>query len=288
MEQGKVKEWVHDVLVNKLYLREEEGMLACDIQVDSDSEISERDILRISKADNPMEMFHTIMDDFVLSAQDQEYIYVYQYLRDEWTGENLTPWSEVSDTVIDFLDNNVAFYVTYDHYLGQEVLVDVIVDTGDGDYDFSLNDFRYEDEIADESSILWLARQQGYTKEDLCNAIFNDEYKNSKFLKSVAEECYNTTSPLNALTFFLRMSLVDYINLKSLDKPLIISKDTTCGLYDAWYGAGGLLGIELERDVVIPSEYLQIGLDGEHGYSVQDIWGVSSDMWTPFKLNCTQ
>lgn len=39
------------------------------------------------------------------------------------------------------------------------------------------------------SSILWLVKQQGYTKTQLNNAIRKQDFSNSKFLESIYEEC---------------------------------------------------------------------------------------------------
>jgi hypothetical protein len=63
-------------------------------------------------------------------------------------------------------------------------------------------------------------------------------------------------------------------------KSLTISKDSMCGLYDPWNGAGGLLGINLEKDVVLPVEYIDSALlDGMRGHSAASIWGMNQEEW---------
>ena len=59
-------------------------------------------------------------------------------------------------------------------------------------------------------------------------------------------------------------------------------KDAVCGLYDTWNGAGSVLEIDLEKDVVLPLKYVSSSLpDGGRGWSVANVYGVCSSMWTP-------
>jgi hypothetical protein len=62
---------------------------------------------------------------------------------------------------------------------------------------------------------------------------------------------------------------------------IVIDKRTTCGLYDAYVGAGGLLEITLEHDVKLPIKCIGSAYpDGVVGYSVEDIWGCPASLWT--------
>lgn len=60
----------------------------------------------------------------------------------------------------------------------QYVPVSIMVDTGDGNYDYTLNSLypsfygRRCDEIPEKSSLLWLAKQQGYDASDLKKALY--------------------------------------------------------------------------------------------------------------------
>ena len=198
------------------------------------------------------------------------------------------------------------------HYLGQKVCVDIIVDTGDENYDYVSNDMyphyngRIEDTIPEEASILWLARQQGYKKRQLNSAMRHGEFFGSELLKSLRAEVHNCSTHMNALAFFVEMTVEQLFDLQEAlkdntkkDPPLkkdeyrcvwerkgrrkiIIDKSAVCGLYDNWSGAGSVLDIKLEKDVVLPMKYISTALpDGGRGYGVASIYGVCSSMWTP-------
>lgn len=111
---------------------------------------------------------------------------------------------------------------------------------------------------------------------------------------------------MNALTFFVEMTVEQLFDLHEAikengknDPPLekdayrcvwerkgrkkiVIDKDAVCGLYDTWSGAGSVLEINLEKDVVLPLKYVSSALpDGGRGWSVANVYGVCSSMWTP-------
>ena len=111
---------------------------------------------------------------------------------------------------------------------------------------------------------------------------------------------------MNALTFFVEMTVEQLFDLQEAikdnekkDPPLkkdeyrcvwerkgrrkiILDKKAVCGLYDTWNGAGSILEIKLEKDVVLPMKYISTAWpDGGRGYSLASAYGICSDMWTP-------
>ena len=63
---------------------------------------------------------------------------------------------------------------------------------------------------------------------------------------------------------------------------LRLPKSVTCGLFDAWYGGGSVLEIELERDVALPLRIVHeitpdLGL-GRH--SVDEVYGFVPSVWS--------
>lgn len=193
----------------------------------------------------------------------------------------------IEEAVNDWLDNNYIIKYPEEDYFNTTVNLNIILDTGDGNYEFTLNSFNeyYDGDervFEKESSLLWLINQQGYTEEQLQEAY---ELNNS-FLKSIENEMENVTTSMNALTFFVNMTFKDYINLKEKiaeNKEYIIKipKKAECGLVDYWHGAGSLLSIELEKPVEIPAKYIwTINLDDNIGsYGVGEIYGDDS-MWS--------
>lgn len=208
----------------------------------------------------------------------------------------------------DWIKEHCYWNIPLDHYLDVDVCVDIIVDTGDGNYDFTLNcvyphyNGREDDIMDNAASLLWLTQQQGYTKTSLNNARKESIYNGSEFLESVDTEINNCSTHINALSFFVKMSLEELIDinskineLKSTDKftgnkhtpqkikdrnYILLDKKTSCGLYDPWNGAGSVLEIKLDKDVKLPIKYIDSILpDGYRGYGVDDIYGMCKSFW---------
>lgn len=194
--------------------------------------------------------------------------------------------------------------------MGQEFYVNIMVDTGDGNYDYVLNNVYpsycgdYDEHIDDKASIVWLTKSQGYTKTQLKKALRSEEaidyYQKEPcgFLRSMLKEVVNIASHMNTLTFLVKLSLKDLIALNRLIKLqnrnghlddavknpycgyIVIEKGTGTGLYDPWNGGGSLFEIELEKDVRLPIRFIRSALpDGGDGYSVESVYGMCEDAW---------
>ena len=106
---------------------------------------------------------------------------------------------------------------------------------------------------------------------------------------------------MNALSFFVKLSLKEALELhelvndiqftkngyvkisdgKEATSEITLAKETACGLYDTWNGAGSMLEIKLEKDVVLPLKYIDSASpDGCRGYSISSIYGVCGSFWT--------
>ena len=275
-----------DILERKTYMTCKGNYFETDIYVDYRDELSESTIKDICESKYVREAFYESLDEWVMQATDDEHWSIVETIERNWNEELHGVFEDVLDEVREWIHDNVYINFPYDHFLKTDVLVNVMVDTGDGDYDFTLNNFASynaseDEEIEDESSILWLANQQGYTRDDIKFALENYDKVESKFLKSVVNELTNVTSHMNALSFFVKMTLDDFIELSEDNTlELKLDKDTTCGLYDCWMGAGGMLEISLEKDVTISPKLFTVHVDGNRGYGVQEIFGVGSDLWT--------
>lgn len=186
---------------------------------------------------------------------------------------------EIEEYVLDKVD----IIYPINHFLEENIPVNIIIDTGDGEYDFSLNG-QYGDlsEINNNNSLLWLTRTQGYSRNQLKKLIHDGHnVNNSDFLKSLEEEILNETTCLNALTFFVNMTLGELLNINDTqNKKIRINKNTNCGLVDFWNGAGSLLNISLEKDLIINSSIIDsISIDGSRRYSVKSIYGIDNSLW---------
>ena len=264
--------------------RLEDGTYQGEYQVDYRDELDSDTIKKIGKSRNPREEFYNVFVDASVCAADEMENELIKIIKDNWNEASHGEYSLHEDAIWDWIYSNVLFIFPYKHYLDQSVNINIIVNAGDGDHDFTLNNFAAYNAVPGEaidnnSGIFWLVKQQGYTKAHLNRAIRHQNFSGSKFLRSVYRECINVTTHMNALAFFVRKTLGEYIDFVENPRDLTLPVGTSCGLYDCWNGAGGLLGIELEKPVVIPRQYIEMHIDGCRGYGIKEIYGLTDSFW---------
>lgn len=279
-----------------------------EIYADYRDELSDTTIKEIFDADSPQDALYEKLDAAYFDAPWDYNKELIHELKQIWHKNDEVPeWdSEIASEISDFVQEKVMWNWPYDHYANQMVEVDLILDTGDGNYDFVLNcvyphyNGTKGETINNRASIVWLAKQMGYTKQQLNNALRYNQFEGSKFLKSITEEVLNCTSHMNALAFFVSMSVQDCIELnKRVEKAkgdlpsykahesnskdfITIPKGTCCGLYDSWSGAGSILEVEIEKDIELPLKLVSSAQpDGCRGYGIKDIYGIMSSFWRP-------
>lgn len=186
-------------------------------------------------------------------------------------------------------------YIDYpeDWALGQEFCFNVIVSNGDDNYDFWLNEHIIDDngEVdidAEKAGIVWLAKQQGYSLEQVVGSLMGESAKEPKtFLETVRQEVDNGYG-CEALTFCVKMTLGRAIELKekmeeSPSGSIVLNKNVECGLFDPWNGGGSVLEISCEKDVEIPfSNIWKIYIDERRSNrydSIHNVYGVNDLLW---------
>jgi len=296
--QNRIIARIKNIIEAHTYLSlTKDGYYQCDIYADYTDEFCDSSIKKIFTAKNAREKFYESLD-----FMDCECAYIEEALNAiklhfNDVGKPLDS-EKHEDFIRDWVNDHVLFNYPYDHYLGQEVYLDIIVDTGDGNYDYTMNELfgcNYSHKGLDdreESALVWLMQQQGYSMDAIKDFVENDNLQNSKLLTSIHQECLNTTTCMNSLTFFVKMSLGEALDLheivknanptgqENLPTEIILDKSTPCGLYDAWNGAGSVLEINLEKDVVLPVKFIDSAMpDGCRGYSVANIYGMLHSFW---------
>lgn len=283
--------------------KDDNGVFYREIYADYRDALDDRTLKKICNDDHPREKFRELLDEWYCDCEWEYADNVIKHvLKDEDVIELVKNLDE--NEVRDLIQKQ--FYVRYPekHFLNEDVLVDLIIDTGDQNYDFVSNSIgghynACDNGIPEEASLLWLARQQGYQKSDLKKALADHGKSQSPLLKSIFVETLNCGSCMNALVFLAKMTLEQYFNLRdAIEKEkkrnesyylsertgrgyLILSKDTTCGLYDAWSGSGSILEIKLEKDVRLPFRCIDSAKhDGCRGYGIREIYGCSTDLWS--------
>lgn len=310
--EEKIIDQIIDIVSTKTDCSFSDDIILAPVYADYRDTISAVDIAELSEAEDPRHFFEDkiadlyLYDDTYWTIRDE----LFETLQMHWDSSEV-PFSEYAEDIENWLDEHICLEYPIGHFLKQRVCVDIIVDTGDENYDYVSNSFypHYDacksDTIPKEASLLWLAKQQGYKKSQLNDATRNCIYHNSEFLKSIRREILNASTHMNALVFFVEMTLDELIslweaikesskndpplrdgsyrtvNMKKGRRAVFIDKGANCGLVDFWNGAGSVLEINLEKDVRLPLRYISSALpDGCRGYSAKSVYGINDSFWT--------
>ena len=277
--------------------KDENGMFRDDIIPNYDDKLSNKQIVNILEAVEPEfaleDMLREIYEDSIFEAENNILDILIENI-DAEEGDLREAMQEV-------------FYVglPVDHFMNQDVYVNIMMDTGDGNYDYVLNscyrqyDSNTDEKIHEKAALLWLAYQQGYGKAAF-DRVMDEGIDKEGFLKSVRTEVLNLGSHMSTLTFLVKMSLRECIRINKMVKLqdrnghfydatknpycgyIVLDRKTNTGLYDPWYGAGSLFEIDLDKDVVLPVRFIRSALpDGEDGCSVANVYGMNYSIWKP-------
>lgn len=305
----KMEHLIRFELDNKPELRKSGDSYCYEIRADYSDGMDDDTAVEILCGDEPLQAFDEKMDEWYYDYKCDILSEIEQDVEDNLTadvGPYPEGFTEEEGGVFDDLMRKLVYVqAPEDFHLNQVFRVNIVVDTGDGNYDYALNsarlcsDGRHEQSINDKASVVWLAREQGYTKAQLQEAVMEENVLDPRgFLGTMRQEIESCTSHMAALVFLAEMSLRDLMELNRIIKLrgrdrrpcdatkdlgcgcITISKNAMTGLYDLWYGAGGVFGIELERDVRLPISYIRSALpDGGDGYSIASVYGMSNSAW---------
>ena len=306
----KLEQAVSDVLDTLLSVeRQEDGMFSYEIYADYRDEMDDKTAIRILRSDYPMTAFWEQLDEWYQEYQCLLGDELEKEVRAKLTAAD-GPYpdglsGEDDDRMLDALHDLVYFKLPEDHFLKQSFRVNIMVDTGDGNVDYTLNSAypcwygRYGDPIDPKAGIAWLAKTQGCTRGRLKRALRKGDVANPRgFLESMCAELANLSSAMSTVTFLVELTLKELMELNRLvrlqdregrhydsrENPycgyIVLDKDTETGLYDPWHGGGSCFEIELEKDVRLPVKYIRSALpDGGDGYSVGEVYGMCGSAW---------
>ena len=192
---------------------------------------------------------------------------------------------EYHDHFLDTFREYCWYNVSSEHYEAQSFCCDILIDTGNWNYDCICDTYEGVSKYPVESSIVWLTKTQGYTKEQLQYALTTDE-DSGTFLNSVKDELAEETSHMNVLAFFKKFTLGKLLSFAQSAAPLNIKKGTSCGLFDPFNGSGSMLDIQLVEDITVPHKLIaEVLIDaannGHNGsrYGIDCIYGMCEDFW---------
>lgn len=305
---ARVKEIAVDCLKG-MYLRENgDGTFTDELYADYRDEMSNETATQIITDSDPYAHLFEYLSDCYFDSEYCER----EDLKNK-VADALEKSGEFSDDEIVDLDMHldelvydlVSFAYPEDHYLKQKFLVDIMVDTGDGNYDYTLNSVYpcYAGEegetIDNKASIVWLSKTQGYGKKEMSLELKKgDVSEPSGFLQSLRQELANLPSHMSVLTFLVEMSLEELIELNrgirlqerngrfydATKIPycgyIVLDRRTETGLYDPWNGGGSIFEIQLKKDVCLPIRFIRSALpDGGDGYSIESVYGMCCSVW---------
>lgn len=279
--------------------KREDGYYHFEIYVDYHDEIDDSTAQEILRSDSPR---NTLIEKLWDWYQESEW-YIIDNLVDDFKTKidpklledaNIIEDGNLDDRMIrdEIMD---IVYVDYpvDWAIGQEFCFNIIISNGDDNYDFWLNEHIINEdgnvnENAEKAGLVWLAKQQGYTLEELIEILKNGDIEKPKtFLKTVLQEVANGYD-CEALTFCVKTTLGQAIEIKermeeNSNGSIILDKKVTCGLFDLWQGGGSVLEIACEKDVEIPFKNiwkLYVDESRSNRYdSIHNVYGVDSRLW---------
>lgn len=279
-----------------------------EIYADQSDELSQDNVTDIVNSNFPKEKLDELMDEWY---RDSEGYVMNEVIAELMKNESIAAFGE--DRVQDEVYEWVEVRYPYDHFLDSDVQLDLIIDSGDANYDFSLNNILNwyglggNGSVDSKSSLLWLAKSQrkAVAFRKACKACFrndsnyaNRETDNDKFVESMITEAENDSCSSSCLVFLVSMTLRNYlkvqeklkeeqnwdvdtpVNVRECESYLTVGKTAICGLYDFIEGGGSCLGIDLAKDVKVPFSVISSLLpDGCRGYSVHSIFGNDDSDW---------
>ena len=203
------------------------------------------------------------------------------------------------DAARDYLTDHYTFEPPYSHYLDQSMKVNIMLGTAEEkDADFAsiramCDELNGSEPLSSEeldNGLMWLVEQQGYSVDELKYALSNyekwgfdaAEVTSGTFLASVSEEMQNFPNVMGSVTLLAEMSLHDMAKMLDPSTQLVMPKDTVIGIFAPWVGGGSALDIQLEKDLVIPSELrFDFTIEGAScgQYTVNEVYGLIDEAW---------
>lgn len=283
-----VKEFLED---NYSYAKKDDGNFHFEIYVDYRDEIEDSTAQEILEDSNPRD---ALIEKLWGWYQEQEWD-ITDNIVDSFEERSESKLFEHEDIREAFMD---IVYVDYpeDWALSQEFCFNIVVSNGDDNYDFWLNEHIVDedgkvDENAEKAGLVWLAKQQGYTFEEVVEILKKDPVERPKtFLETVQQEIDNGYG-CEALTFCVKMTLGQAIELKEKMKSnpngsIVLDKRTTCGLFNPWDGSGSVLDISCDKDIEIPfTNIWKFYIDERRTNScesIHNVYGVTDAIWKDY------
>ncbi len=194
----ELKNLIKKVLEEESF-KDSNGYYYDEIYKDYRDEISDSAVAEILKADDPMLAFNDHIEEVYFDEKVRIEDEMYDKILENEAIAELVEKNNLSDTdVRDSLFDLWYVKLPYEDFLKQEVCMDVVLDTGDMNYDFTCNiltEVETVDEFDSNSSLLWLCEQQGVTRQELFDAMQKGSAHSDKVI-GLKKEIENLTDKL--------------------------------------------------------------------------------------------
>lgn len=291
-----VKDYLEE---NYTWCKKADGNYHFDIYVDYSDEIDDSTAQEILESNSPRD---TLIEKLWYCYQESEWDILDDLVGDfnEKVDPELFRQADIIEdgNIDDYMIRDIfqdTVYIDYpeDWALGQEFCFNIIVSNGDDNYDFWLNEHIVDedgnvDENAEKAGLVWLAKQQGYTLDQVVKILKDGDIAEPKtFLETVLQEVANGYG-CEALTFCVKMTLGQAIALKEKmesnpNGSIVLDKRVECGLFDPWSGGGSVLEIACEKDIEIPFKNIwKFYIDEKRSNrydSIHNVYGTDSSLW---------
>lgn len=303
-----------------------------------DDRISPESIRNIVESDWPKSQYEDIINEMYDPDADDRIDGLVNAIRTDLDDMGIDYSGLDEHFIEDYIRNNLT--LEYPDLTDQEVNVNIIMDTGDANYEYTVNSqypgtaynavrpaqpgeegyvpYDLDEILPPYAGIVWLAESQGHTREELHQALLNDNIIPEEtrkqlcslkeptpkltFLQSMYWEMANCPSSTPCVTFLVRMTLGNLIKLNQLINlqkkdgvkwdarknpecgTLVLGKDTMTGLFDMISGGGSVLEVQLEKDVEIPIRFIRSATPDINDccgikWCVGDVYGLCGDAW---------
>ena len=195
-----VKDYLEE---NYTWCKKDDGNYHFEIYADYRDEIDDATAQEILNNDYPHDALIEKLWDCYQEAEWDIIDNLVDDFKEKVNPELLEDVDAIEDGYIDDGDIREEFmdiiYVDYpvDWAEDQEFCFNIIVSNGDDNYEFCLNEYIVDEdgnvnEDAEKSGLVWLAKQQGYTLDQVVEALKDDDIAEPKtFLETVLQEFAN-------------------------------------------------------------------------------------------------
>lgn len=305
---------IQTILSEMGYSKNEDGKFLIDLPTDDFGEDEWDKIFRRSNIDfGESEKYMYPVHAFKLLLKEKAETYpcqlashiFYNVLKNHYSYEEQERILKEISKIEALLRKIVIIRYSIEDFLKKEVKVNIGVDTGDSDWDYTANTVPPgygADHILRESSycasISWLTKQQGHRECELHYALKHIQYESelvkNPLMFSIAYEVWHEMSIFNQLFFLVKMTIKDVLQLNTLLQwhevtkkwggYIIINKEATAGFYDSENGGTSLLGIHLEKDVKLPIKFMSCAFPDKVFHNPIYSIAEDPDLWDAGKI----